>query len=95
MKAVCRFSIAVAVIALSSTVGCKLKPVTPEIRHSLNRAAIEKNEDLASDQASIAQLGRSLGALGALLTFGGALLDHGDLHALIVNHAAAVRQWVG
>ena len=55
MKAV-RSSIAVSVIALSSITGCKLKPVTPEIRHSLNQPAIAENDDLAGDPASIAQL---------------------------------------
>jgi mono/diheme cytochrome c family protein len=51
-----RLLIAVSLTALSLTIGCKLKPRTPEVRYSLNHEAIAKNEDLAADPAAQAQL---------------------------------------
>jgi hypothetical protein len=58
MNATSRRSMVVllATTALVTPLACKLEPRFPELRYSPNSAEIEKNDDLAQDEAAQAQL---------------------------------------
>src|SRR5688572_6994355 len=55
-----RRAAALAVALLSPVLACEFTPSVPELRFSLNRPVVDRNEDLAQNPAAQAQLAGAL-----------------------------------